>query len=172
MQVSQRKTIGHLGHVRGEETGQQVANNATNTVLGEHIEGLIDAKEELDLGAKVASDGANNTKDNSSPWRNETRARGNGNKTSNNTGAKANGTPLPLKTIVEKAPGKATDTSRNVGHNTGHDSTHVGSQGTTTVEAEPANPEEDSSENNVGDVVGAIGKTVDLGVASALAKHE
>jgi hypothetical protein len=160
------------GNIRSEETSQEVADDTTDTVLSEHIEALINAKDKLELGAKVASDGADNTEDNSSPRGNVTSARGDGNETGNDTGAEADSAPLALKAVVEKAPGEASNAGGDVGDDAGHDSAEVRGKSGTTVEAEPANPEENGSENDVGDVVGTVGETVNLAVAGALSEHQ
>jgi hypothetical protein len=160
------------GYVRSKETRQEVADNTTNGVLSEHIEAFVNADQELDLGAEVASDRANNAEDDSGPRRNETGTRGDGDETSNDTGTETHGAPLPLKTVIEENPSQATDAGSNVGNNAGHDGAGVGSKSGTTVEAEPANPEEDGSKNDVGDIVGAVRQAADLAVAGTLSEHQ
>lgn len=176
MKVSGGFLEGDMGRrgkdIRSKDTSQQVTDNTANTVLSKHIERLIDAEHELELGSKVAADTADNTKDESRPRGHITRSRGDGDKTSNGTGAEADGAPLPLQPVIEQDPGQATDAGGNVGDDAGHDGTKVGGQGAAAVEAEPADPEEHSPQNDVGDVVGAVGQAIDLVVAVALAEHE
>lgn len=69
-----------MGYSRSKETGQQVANNTTNGVLSKDIKALVNVDPELDLGSQVASNASDNTKDHSSPGRNETGSRSDGNK--------------------------------------------------------------------------------------------
>ena len=158
--------------IRSKDTSQQVTDDTANTVLSKHIESLIDTEQELELGSKVAADTTDNTKDDSRPGRDITRSRGDGDETSNGTGAEADSAPLPLQTVIEQDPGQAADASSDVGDDAGHDGTEVGGEGAAAVEAEPADPEEHSPQNDVGDVVGAVGQAVDLVVAVALAEHE
>lgn len=158
--------------VRSKEAGEHVADNTADAVLSKHIEGLVNAEEELDLGSKVASDGTNNAKDNSRPGRDVTGTGRDGDETSNNAGAETNGAPLPLEAVVEQAPGKATDAGGNVRDQAGHDGAEVGGEGAATVKAEPADPEENGSEDDMGDVVGAVGEAVGLVVAIALSEHQ
>lgn len=158
--------------LRGKDASQEITNNTADTVLSEDIEALINSKNKLELGGKVAADAADETKDKSRPGGDVTSTGGNGNETSNGTRAETNSAPLLLKTVIKENPSKTTSAGSKVGDNTGHGSTVVGGEGGATVEAEPANPQENSSENNVGDVVGAVRETLDLGVASALPEHE
>lgn len=159
-------------YVRSEETGQEVADDATNGVLSEDIESLIDANEDLDLGGEVASSTTNDAEDDSSPGRDETGAGRDGNETSDGARAEADGAPLALQAVVEEHPGEATHGRGEVGDDAGHDGTQVGGEGRAAVEAEPADPEEDGAEDDVRDVVGAERQAVQLRVASALAQHE
>lgn len=59
-----------------------------------------------------------------------------------------------------------------MGDEAGHDGADVGSEGRATVEAEPADPQEHRAEDDVGDVVWAVGKTIGCAVSGALAEHE
>ena len=160
------------GNLRGKETGKQVSDDTTNTVLSEHVETLIDADEELDLRSKIASDTTDNAEDESRPGRDVAGSGSDGDETSNDTRAETNRAPLLLKTVIEQNPGQSTGAGRDVGDNASHDSTVVGGESATTVEAEPTNPEENSSEHDVGDVVGTVRKTGVLAVTSALSEHE
>lgn len=123
--------------VRGEETGQEITDETSNTVDGEDIERVIDMEEELEFGGIVASDSSDYTEDNSRPGRDEARTRGDCDQSRNDTTAETNSGPFPFKTVVEKTPGNTTDASRKVGDNCSHNSTKVGSESTTSVEAEP-----------------------------------
>lgn len=57
-------------------------------------------------------------------------------------------------------------------HNTSHNGAQVRAESTTTVEAEPADPEEDRPENHVCYIVWAVWKTVGPVVSSTPAQHE
>lgn len=68
-------------NLRSEETGQQVADDTTNSVLGKDIEAIVNADPELELGGQVAHNTANNTEDDRRPsgnvagrWRNSNQA--------------------------------------------------------------------------------------------------
>lgn len=107
-------------------------------------------------GTYISTCSTDNTIDDRSPRRNETRTRGNGDKASNDTGAESYSGPFLLKTIIENTPSDTTDTSSEVGDHGGHDGAEVGSESRTGVESEPANPEEDSANDDVCDVVRAV----------------
>lgn len=77
--------------LRGKDTSEEVANNTTNTVLSEHIKGLVNTDEELELGGKVADDTAADTEDDSRPGGNITSSGGDGDETGNDTRAETNG---------------------------------------------------------------------------------
>lgn len=59
-----------------------------------------------------------------------------------------------------------------MGDDTGHDGAEVGAEGAAAVEAKPADPEEDGADDDVGDVVRAVGEAMAGVVAMALAEHE
>lgn len=167
-------------------------------MLGKDIKALVNVDPELDLGSQVASNTSDNTKDDSSPGGNETGSRSDGNKSlripksapkkshvrekqkqkedcntySNGSTAESDGTPLALKTVVHQAPGDATNTSCEVGHDASHDSAQVRSKSTTTIETEPANPKEDSAENDVRHIVWPVWQAVDLVVTNTLSEHK
>lgn len=131
-------------------------------MLSEDIEGVIDAENELELGGIVGTCCSNNTVDDCSPGGNESGTRSDCNETGDNPRAEADGGPLALKTIIEDAPGDASDAGSEVGDNCGHDSAHVGGESGTGVESKPTNPEEDGADDNVCDVVGTIIELVSL----------
>lgn len=164
------KEGGH--HVRSKESSEDVTNDAADTVLGKDIERVIDAENELEFGGEVAEDTADNAEDEGRPRRDEAGAGSDGDQAGDGTAAEADRAPLPLQPVVEQAPGQATDRGGDVRHDAGHDGTHVGRQGAAAVEAEPADPEEDGAQDDVGDVVGAVRQPVDLVVAGTLAEHE
>lgn len=158
--------------LRGKEGSADVASNTTNSVDGKDIESVVDANQELELGGDVAYNTTDDAENDGSPGGNVTRAGSDGNETGNGTGAEADSGPLLLQAVVEKAPGDTTDRGGNVGDDAGHDGAQVSSEGRAAVEAEPANPQEHGSEDDVGHVVRSVRETGGLGVASSLAEHE
>lgn len=138
----------------------------------EDIQAIVNAKEELELGRKVAANSTNDSEDDGSPGSDETSTRGNSDEARNGTGAESDRGPLLLEAVVEQHPGHTTDTSSEVGVEAGHDSTDVGCKGRTAVEAEPTDPEEHGAKHNMGDIVGTVGETVNLAVTGALAEHQ
>lgn len=159
-------------NLRSKKTSQEVANDTTDTVLGKHIEAFIDTENKLELRSKVAADTTDDTEDESRPGGDVTSTGGDGDETGNGTGAETNRGPLLLKPVIEENPSKTSGASSEMSDDEGHGSTVVGGEGGTTVEAEPTDPEENRPENDVGDVVRAVGEAVDLGVAGALTQHK
>lgn len=51
----------------GEECGADVANQAADAVHGKDVKGVVDAKEELDLGGIVGEGSSEDTEDDSGP---------------------------------------------------------------------------------------------------------
>lgn len=94
------------------------------------------------------------------------------NQSGNDTTAETNSAPLPLQTVIQETPGKATNTSSNVCDDAGHDGTQVGPEGTAAVEAEPAEPQEHCAENDVRDVVRSVWQPVVFAVPRASSKHQ
>lgn len=157
--------------LRSKETGEEVSDDTTDTVDSIDIKRIVNTQDILELGTVVASSSTDNTKDNSGPGWDETRSRSNGNETSNNTGAETDGGPLLLESVVKKTPGDTSNGSGQVGHNGGHDSAEVSTQGRTGVESEPSDPEENGTNDNVGDVVRAVVELVST-VTTTLAEHQ
>lgn len=156
------------------------------------VERIIDANQELELGGKVAADAGNNTNNDSAPVAvstqivtgegcqreeslpggHETSSRRDTDKTGDGTGAEANGAPLLLQAVVEQDPGQTGHGSGEVRHVARVDGLEVHGEGRAAVEAEPADPQEDGPEDDVGDVVWAVGQAVVLVIAGALAEHQ
>lgn len=135
------------------------------------IKSIVNAHDILELGTVVASSGTDNTKDNSGPGWDETRSRGDGNETSNDTGAETDGGPLLLESVIEETPGDTSNGGSQVGDNSGHDGAEVSTQGRTGVESEPSDPEEDGTDNDVGDIVRAVVELVSP-MTTTLAEHQ
>lgn len=91
---------------------------------------------------------------------------------SNSSAAETNRAPLPLEAVIHQAPREATDAGRNVSDDASHHSAQVRSQGAASIKAEPPDPQEDRSEDDVCNVVRPVGEALDLGVTVALAQHD
>jgi len=152
-----------------KEAGADVADDTTNGVSSEDIEAIIVVKEELELGCPIASSATKDTKGNSSGGADESRAGSDGNETGDGSGAEADNRPLPLKTPIPEHPGKTADGSSEVGDDASLDSAQVGTESRSSVESEPSEPEEDSAKDNVGGVMGLVGKTLSS-VSAALSE--
>lgn len=60
-------TVESSDGLAGEECGADVANQAADAVHGEDVKGVVDAKEELDLGGIVGEGSSEDTEDDSRP---------------------------------------------------------------------------------------------------------
>lgn len=132
----------------GEEGVEDEADHAADAVLSKDIERVVDADEELDLGAKVAADACGNAEDDAGPGIEEARGGSGGNEAGNGAGAPANHGPLLSKAEIEEAPGHGGKHGSQARVPAGHDSAEVGAKGRATVEAEPAKPKEDGAEGD------------------------
>lgn len=173
----------------------QVANNTTDSVLREDIDGVVNADPKLDRCCQIAPAGTDDAKNHGGPGGDEsscfqelgtdhqavfTNYGGlkaltswcDSNQSGNGTTAETNSAPFPLQAVVQKTPGETTDAGSDMGDHASHYGAQVTSEGAATVEAEPADPEEDCSQYDVGDIVRAVGEAVDLGVTCALAQHQ
>lgn len=157
--------------VSSKETSKEVPDETTNTVNSINIKSIINAHDVLELGTVVASSSTDDTKDHGGPGWDVTRGRSNGDETSNDTRAETDSRPLLLESVVENTPGDTSDRSSQVGDNSGHDGAEVGAQGRTGVETEPADPEEDGTDDDVSDVVRAVVEFVSS-VTTTLAEHQ
>lgn len=75
--------------VGGEESVENKTDDATDGVFGEHIESIINAEVELDLGAKVAGNASNDTKQNTGPGSDDTGSGSGGDEARDGAGAPA-----------------------------------------------------------------------------------
>ena len=148
--------------VCGEERGEDVADKTSNGVLGEDIEGVVDAEDELELGGIVGACGSDDSVDDCRPGGHESGTGSNGNETSHNSRAESNCGPFAFETVIKDTPGDTSDAGGQVGYNCGHDSAHVGCESGTSVESEPTNPEEDGTDDNVCNIVRTIIEFVSL----------
>lgn len=141
-------------------------------MLSKDIESIINLQPVFDLGGIIAGDATNNAEDDSRPGGNESRGRGDSNETSDSAGAETDSGPLLIETVIENTPGDSSNRCGNVSDDASHDRAHVSSEGATTVEAEPSNPEEHDTEDNVGHIVRTVWKTASVVVSRALTKHQ
>ena len=74
-------------YLRGEESGQDVANETANTMHGKDIKSVVASKEVLQLGSIVARDTSADAEDDRSPGWHEARTGRNGDEAGNDTGA-------------------------------------------------------------------------------------
>ena len=157
--------------VGGEESGEDVADQSSNGVDREDVKGVINFEEELELRSIVGTGGSYNTIDDRCPSRHETRPRSDCDGAGDNTRAEPNRGPLLLKTIVEDTPSNTTSTSSQIGNDCCHDGAHIGGKGRTSIESKPTNPEENGSNDDVSDIVGAVIEFMST-VTAALAQHD
>ena len=99
----------------------------------------------------------------------ETRSGSNGNKTYNGTRAETDDGPFALKTVIPEHPGESTDRGGEVGDNASVGSAEICAQSRATIEAEPAEPEHDGTENDVTGVMRLVGEAFSA-IATTLAK--
>ena len=109
----------------------------------------------LTLGGVVSNNASDNAEDNAGPWWNETRGWSSSDKTGNGTRAPADHGPLASKTVIEQHPGHGREDAGKVGVPRSHDSTEISTEGRTTVETEPAEPQEHSAEHDERNIVWA-----------------
>lgn len=157
--------------VGSEESGEEVADYTADAVLRKDIESVIDLQPVLDLRGIIASRRTDDTEHDGRPWRDVTGCRRDGDEPGNSSGTETHGGPLTLKSVIKKHPCHASDTGGQIGHDTGHDGTHVGAESRTAVKSEPAEPEEDGSEDDVCDVVGSVVE-FSRAVTSSFAEHD
>lgn len=107
------------------------------------------------LGSKVSNNAGGDTEDNGSPGGQETRGGSSSDETRDDTGTPADHRPLAGKAPIEDNPGHRSEHGSKVGVPASHDSAKVGTEGRSTVKAQPSEPQEDGTESNQRDVVGA-----------------
>lgn len=143
-----------------EQCSHDAADDTANSVRCEHVEGLVDADEELDLGSKVTPDTSDETDRDGGRGTDVSGSGGDTDKTRDRTRAKTDGGELSLESPVEQHPGDTTDRSSEVGNDTSLDGAEVGGKSGSTVETKPAEPEEDGAKDDKGSVVGLVCETL------------
>ena len=156
--------------LRSEEGSEDISNETTNAVDRKDVEGVIAAQEVLELSRVVASNTTAHTEDHRSPSWNVSGTRSNADETSDDTRAESNSGPLAFETVVNQAPCDTPDTSSKVGAYSGHNSAKVSGQRGTSVETEPAHPEEHGADDDVRDVVGTVVELLGT-VTASLSEH-
>ena len=99
----------------------------------------------------------------------ESRRRRDSDEASNGTRAEADRRPLALEAVVPEHPGEATDARSEVGDDARLRRAEVRSERRAAVEPEPAEPEEDRAEHDVGRVVGLVRQALSA-ISAALAE--
>lgn len=107
------------------------------------------------LGGEVANHTSSDTENDAGPRGQETRSGRSSDETRDSTGAPADHGPLASQAPIEENPSCGSEHGSDVGVPAGNDSAEVGTEGATTIEAQPTKPEEDGAEGDEGDVVGA-----------------
>lgn len=158
-------------NIRCEEAGQDVANDTTDRMYREDIQGIIDTDEELELRCVIAGSSADDTEYDGRPGRNVTRSRCDRNQTRNNPRAEADGGPLLFKSVIKDAPRDTTNGGGQIRDDRSHDRTHIRTESRPRVETEPTHPEEDGTDNDVCDVVRSEVELVRT-VSTSLAEHQ
>ena len=99
----------------------------------------------------------------------ESRRRRDSDEASNGTRAETDRRPLALEAVVPEHPGEAANARREVGDDARLRRAEVRRKGGAAVEPEPAKPEEDRAEHDVGRIVGLVGEAFSA-VAPTLAE--
>jgi hypothetical protein len=156
--------------VGAEKAVEEESPHAGDAVLSEDIEGIVDLDPELDcwllvwgtdemddgltLGGEVGNDSGGDAENDAAPGSQETGGGRGSDKTRDDTRAPADHGPLASQTPIEENPGHGGKHSSKVAVPAGHDGTKVGAESRASVEAEPAEPQEDGAESDERDVVG------------------
>lgn len=151
--VNDRESIKRGDTRLRKQRSEQVSDESSDSVGGEHIEGLVDPEEELDPRRKVTRDRPNKRHRDRRGCLDESSCGGDDDETDDRSGAEPDGGPLSLETPVEDEPGQSSDRGGEVGDDAGGDGSEVGGEGGSSVEPEPSEPEEDCAEDDVGRVV-------------------
>jgi len=107
------------------------------------------------LGSKVSNNTGGDSEDDGCPRSDETRGGSGSDETRDDTGTPTDHGPLARKTPIEKNPGHGGEHGSEVGVPASHGSAKVGTEGRSTVEAQPSEPQENGAEGDERDVVGA-----------------
>ena len=141
--------------VGAEQPVEDETDHARDTVLSEHIHGIVDVDQVLDLGSVIADDAGDDPEEDGGVGGEETGSGGGSNKPRDETGAETDHGPFAGKTEIEDAPSDSGHDGGEVGVPACHERAEVRAEGGTAVESEPAKPEEDGAESDEGDVVRA-----------------
>lgn len=128
-----------------KERIENETDHSTDSVFGEHIERIVNANNELDLGGEVTANTGDHTEDDGCPWRNETGGRSGGHEPRNGTGAPANKRPLLGETEIEETPSHSGEHGSQARVPASHGGTEVSTESRATVEAQPAEPQKDGA---------------------------
>lgn len=159
-----------LQYLRGKKGSQNIANKSTDSVHGKNVESIVATEEVLEFRGIVACYTSADTEDHSSPSGNVSGPGGDGNQARNDTGAESDCRPLALKTVINQAPGDATNTGCEIRDDCRHDGAEIGGESGTGVEPKPTNPEEYGANDNVGNIVGTVVQFLSA-VTPSFSKH-
>ena len=110
----------------GEDSCENAADETSDAVLGENVEGIVDVKERLDMPTEIHADATDNAK-NQRRWNaHEARRWSYTDQTRHRAHTEAEQAEFILglgKNVVEHTPGEATRTGGQIGYNAGQCST-------------------------------------------------
>lgn len=107
----------------------------------------------LTFGGEIANNSSGNTKNDRSPWSDESRGRSGSNQTRNGTGTPTDHRPLLRKSEIKNTPGHGREHGSDGGVPASHDSAQVGAEGRSTVESEPSKPKKNCAEGDERNIV-------------------
>lgn len=150
-----------------EERRRDVADEAADGVRREDVEAVVVPEDKLELRREVADRAREHAVRDRRGAADESRAGGDSDKAGDRARAEADGAPFALEAPVPEHPGQPAHRRREVGDDARLDGAQVRGERRAAVEAEPAEPEEDGAEHDVGGVVGLVREA--LGAVAAAA---
>jgi hypothetical protein len=132
-----------------ENTSEEGANHATDSVELEDIHALVDLDPLIDILAKRANRSSEKTDEGGYPHRDITCSRSNADKTSDSSRASTDHREVTFGTdVLNRHPAENSEGGRSVGVEGSQHRAHSAVKSTTSVEAEPAKPDEDSADED------------------------
>ncbi len=152
--VAVQQTVAALGVYRfcGENSGHYHANHASNSVAGEHIERIVEAR----FGFIVHSGVGNDRRDHADEYTlrdgDITGRRRDGNEANNGANAETKDRRFFAFERIEEHPGQTGGGSGCIGGGKGRNGEGIGRTGGTRVETEPSKPQKACADEHIRDV--------------------
>jgi len=138
----------------GEDSRHNAADKPSDAMDSKDIKGIVVVEGMLELAGQVTASSTDESNSDRTARPDEARGRSDSDEARDSARAESHGRELAFIAVVHQHPSESSDRRSEVGNDAGHGSAKRRRRIGATIETEPAKPEKDCAEDDVGDIVG------------------